>query len=117
GKVNWIGGIIALMAYLVLLIMMNFPRATINPTPEKKVARAFKDLSFWIDIAKILVLSGIVFIAGNVLVEEATFFAEYFKAPQYLIGILLLSFGTNIPEIAVAVRSVLKKRADVALGN
>lgn len=118
GTINWISGVVALGAYVMLLFMLKIKKEKkVNSAVKVPLSQFLYSAHFWIDIAKILVLSGIIFVAGNVLVKEASFFAHHFNAPEYLIGILLLSFGTNVPEIAVAVRSVLKKRAEVALGN
>ena len=69
------------------------------------------------DILKIFVGASFIFLAGNLLVGEAAFLATYFGVPASIIGLLLLSIGTNVPELVVAVRSILRHRNDIAFGN
>src|SRR5262249_53891121 len=58
-----------------------------------------------------------IFAAAHFLVEEALYFAEILSAPPSLIGLVVLSLGTNIPELVIAVRSVFSRRIDIALGD
>ncbi len=69
------------------------------------------------DIFKIIVGALFIFIAGHLLVEEAVYFATVLSIPASIVGLLLLSVGTNIPELVIAVRSILKKRKDIAFGD
>ncbi|MFN7160740.1 MAG: sodium:calcium antiporter [Candidatus Gracilibacteria bacterium] len=58
-----------------------------------------------------------IFLSGHILVEEVVYFSEYFGVPSSIIALLVLSIGTNIPEIVIAVRSMRKHRADIAFGD
>lgn len=69
------------------------------------------------DIAKILLGALFIFIAGHLLVEEAVYFSAILSIPASIVGLLVLSLGTNIPELVIAIRSILKKRKDVAFGD
>jgi cation:H+ antiporter len=59
----------------------------------------------------------LIFVAGNVLVEETVYFSVVLSVPSSIIGLLVLSIGTNTPELVMAVRSVQKGRKDIAFGN
>lgn len=69
------------------------------------------------DIGKILLGAVFIFVAGHFLVEEAVFFSNFLHVPASLIGLLVLSIGTNVPEIVIAVRSILRHRSDIAFGD
>ncbi len=69
------------------------------------------------DAVKILAGAAFIFIAGHYLVEQAVFFADTLSVPRSLIGLILLSIGTNVPELAIAARSILKRHKEVAFGD
>ena len=58
-----------------------------------------------------------IFLAGHFLVEQSVYFANLLSVPSSLIGLMLLSVGTNVPELVIAVRSILKKHKDIAFGD
>lgn len=84
---------------------------------SKLVAIDFSRSTIYISLAKILVAIVLVFSASNILVKQTTFLADYFGASQFIISILVISVGTNIPELSIAVRAVLAKKKDIAFGN
>jgi cation:H+ antiporter len=59
----------------------------------------------------------IIFLSGHILVGEAVYFANAFGAPASLIGLILISIGTNIPELGIALQAIVKRHKDVALGD
>lgn len=109
---------VAVLIFIVGLLWI-IGKGNINPPIEEQREEALKanKKSPFFDITKILFSALVIFFSGNLLVSEAVWFADVLNAPPSLVGMLLLSIGTNIPEIAIALRSVIKNRADVALGN
>ncbi len=69
------------------------------------------------DVIKIVIGAAFIFISGHLLVDEAGYFSQVLSIPSSIIGLVLLSIGTNIPELVIAVRSVLKKHKDIAFGD
>jgi cation:H+ antiporter len=66
----------------------------------------------------LIVMSGIaIFAASRFLVEQVIYFSHAFHAPPSLVALLLLSIGTNLPELAVAVRSILSRQQEIAFGD
>ncbi|MFZ4500441.1 MAG: sodium:calcium antiporter [Minisyncoccia bacterium] len=106
---------IAVLLFLVSLLWV-IKKQGVPSIAEREVRKENKRLPFF-DIGKVAVAAVVIFLAGNLLVTEAVYFATVLNAPQSLIGLILLSVGTNIPEIAIAVRAVRKNRSEVALGN
>lgn len=70
-----------------------------------------------LDVAKISFAALLIFAAGKILVDEALFFSRSLSVPPSLMGLILLSVGTNVPELTVAIRCVIRKKTDIAFGD
>ncbi len=68
-------------------------------------------------LAKLLVAVFIVFFASNILVDQTKIIASSLGVPAFIISLLVISLGTNIPEISIAARAVLSRKKGVAFGN
>ncbi len=116
GRVTMVEGGFAILAYLALAY-------SIRSKPEGNVSNVCipenigTSREFYVDIFKILVGAAAVFIASHFLVQESIAVALYLSIPASLLGLLLLSIGTNIPEIVIAIRAILAKRKDIAFGD
>jgi cation:H+ antiporter len=69
------------------------------------------------DIFKILGGVTLVFIASNLIVTKTILFAEVLNVSPYLISLIALSLGTNLPELSLAIRSVVSRKKEVAFGD
>lgn len=58
-----------------------------------------------------------VFIASKTLVDKTIFFAQLLNIHTYLISLVVLSVGTNLPEFAIAVSAIMNKHKEVAFGD
>lgn len=67
-------------------------------------------------LALVLGLVVLVFSADR-FVDGASSFARYCGVSSFLVGMLVVGFGTSAPEIAVSVFSALGGVADLAIGN
>ena len=56
-------------------------------------------------------------VGSHVLVKSAIFIAGSFGISEMVIGMTVVAFGTSVPEMATSVVSVLKKEADICVGN
>jgi len=67
----------------------------------------------------ILFSIGLVFIikGSDWFVDSAIWFAAFFKVPQIIIGVVLMSACTTLPETVVSVSSSLLGNSNMALGN
>lgn len=115
GRVTMLEGGFAILAYLALAYSIrNRPEGDVS---NVCIPAAGGRRELYLDIAKILVGAAAVFIASHFLVEESTAVATYLSVPASLLGLLLLSIGTNIPEIVIAIRAVLARNKDIAFGD
>lgn len=59
----------------------------------------------------------IIFIASHFVVEQTHFFAEVLKVSPFLISLLIIAIGTNIPELSIAIRAAFMRNHQVAFGD
>lgn len=69
------------------------------------------------DILKIFLGIGVIFLASNLIVDKTIYFGTLLNVPAFFISLIVLSVGTNIPEISLVFRAIKDKKKDVAFGN
>lgn len=68
--------------------------------------------------ALLIVVGFVLMIKGaNWLVDGASSIASGFKIPKIIIGLTIVGFGTNTPELAVAFQSILTNNPDIIIGT
>lgn len=71
----------------------------------------------WFLILLTLVGLGMVVGGGTLLVNGATYIAEYFKVDSGIIGLTVVAIGTSLPELVTSVVAAHKGETDIAVGN
>jgi len=57
------------------------------------------------------------FVGSQLLIEGAVNIAVAVGVPESVIGLTLVAFGTSLPEIVTSLVALMRKHADVAVGN
>ena len=60
----------------------------------------------------VLLLAG-----AEIFVRGAVSIAEFFGVSDLVIGLTIVAIGTSLPELAASITSLVKKEADIAIGN
>lgn len=117
GDVTRSEGILAILGYLVLFwaIERQYNSAEKLKSIHEEILNT-KRVGI-IVVAKILLGGGAIFIAAHFLVEQTVYFANLLSVPGSVIGLVVLSIGTNIPELVIATRAILQHRKDIAFGD
>lgn len=70
-------------------------------------------------LAIVAVLIGLIVLtwSADVFIDGATLLAEKLRVPGFLIGVVILGFGTSAPEMVVSALSALQGNPELALGN
>lgn len=118
GRVELYEGLLALASYLALLYFVR----QVPPTVSDVTTMVSEELTQHKHATlrdSMIILGGAlaIFLAGHSLVEESVYFAQILGIPPSIVGLLLLSVGTNVPELVIAVRSIRKQHADIAFGD
>jgi len=59
----------------------------------------------------------LLFGGGHFLVGSGVILADVLGVPQIIIGLLVIAFGTSLPEAFIAISSIVKNRPQVSTGN
>ena len=59
----------------------------------------------------------LVIIGAHFTVESASDIAKSFGISEWVIGIIMVSLGTSLPELVVSITAALKGKVDMAIGN
>lgn len=58
-----------------------------------------------------------VIVGANFTIESATVIAKSFGVSEWIIGLLLIAFGTSLPELMVSISAAKKGNSDMIIGN
>ena len=72
----------------------------------------------WTKVAPLLILGFVLVIVGaHFTVESASEIARDFGISEWVIGIIMISLGTSMPELVVSIAAATKGKVDMAIGN
>lgn len=113
-KVTNLEGFFMVVLYFVLFYIIQ-KRHGIFDRDNTKIME-IKTYSFF-DIAKVGLGIGIVFLSSQYIVKQTVIFSEALRVPIYYISLILLSIGTNLPELSLAIRSIVSGKKNIAFGD
>ena len=56
-------------------------------------------------------------VGGDLVVNNATTIAEYFKISEQIISLTIVAIGTSLPELVTSVVAAIKGNSDISIGN
>lgn len=124
GVFTWISGLVLLTA-LAFMLGHTFLEArshmagqvTCGGSDIEEPEGADPDMPGWkIGLYIALGILGLP-LGADLLLDSAITVARMFDISENVIGLTLIAVGTSLPELATTVMAVLRKQADVALGN
>jgi len=72
----------------------------------------------WTKVVPLLILGFVLVIVGaHFTVESASEIARDFGISEWVIGIIMISLGTSMPELVVSIAAATKGKVDMAIGN
>jgi cation:H+ antiporter len=113
-RVTNLEGMFMIISYVLLLILVG-RRHGIFDRGNKKLLNT-KSYSYK-DLLKIIFGIVLVFISSAVIVDKTNYFAQAFSIPEFYLGLIIISLGTNLPELSIAIRSVISGKKDIAMGD
>ena len=114
GQVTKLDSVISIILYVFLFICIERKNGILGTTkkiakvPETKIVKA---------IVKIIVGVSIIFISSRFIVGQTLYFSELLKVSPFMISLLLISIGTNVPELSLVFRSLVMRNNQVAFGD
>jgi len=114
GNLTRLDGAILLFSYLIYVYVLNEDRSFLEKI--KSAARKNK-----VNLFKVMALTSLgvlgIFIFSRFIVEISLDVAQTFFVQPLLVGVLFLSLGTNLPELSLAVKTVISKHKIVGIGD
>ena len=97
---------------VVLSLRSKQPDSTTAIATSSSVDMGTPKAVMWLIIGLTLMLFG-----ANRVVTSAEFFAREIGISDLVIGLTMVAVGTSLPELAVAIAGVLKRKYDLVIGN
>lgn len=114
GKVGRMDSVISLALFFFLLVGMQAKRSLVEKL--KKINKK-TGIRLGKELIKIVFGVAVIFIASRFVVEQTVYFSELLGVSPFLVSLLLIAIGTNIPELSLVIRSVFMKNNQVAFGD
>ena len=77
----------------------------------------YTDIPFWLSLVFMLGGVGVLAWSSDVFVDGAAALAKAFGISPFIIGMVIIGFGTSAPELCVSTMSGLSGHANLSLGN
>ena len=104
--------LVLMLAYLMFLLEDSKGVALEEIDDELK-----KNFSWLSSIALLILGFLLVVIGAHFAVDSASNIAKDFGVSEWVIGVVLISFGTSLPELVISVSAALKGKVEMAIGN
>lgn len=85
----------------------------INSLRKLQFKKLLANRHVWLALFGFVLISG----ASQVIVHFSAELLERWRWPQLAVGVLVFSIGTNLPEIAVTFRALIKKAGDLSISH
>lgn len=115
-------GIISRFDSIMLLLLMSayilFLVKEAKEIVEEQINEIDKSEFRWLYTIP-LIFVGLIFVivGANFTVESASNIAKSFGVSEWVIGIIMISLGTSLPELVVSITASIKGKVDMAIGN
>lgn len=113
-KITNIEGVAMIVIYSILFFVIERKKGVFDESNTKILN--VKSYSYY-DIARILIGVLLVFVSSNIIVRNILLLANTLHVSSFFVSLLVVSIGTNLPEISLAVRSVVLRKKDIAFGD
>lgn len=114
GFVTRIDGLVSILLYVILLMAIKSRQTVLERfsqiTNHTKVALG-KEIVF------MLFGAILIFASGHIVVEQTVYFAHKFHVSSFIMSLLVISIGTNIPELSLMFRARMEKGRGIVLGD
>ena len=114
GRVSTTEGITLIFLYVVLIAFIELKKKGILSVDGSAMRREFYSP---MDILKLVLGIAIVIISSRYAVTRTILFSNEIGVSPFIVSLILLSFGTNLPELSLAVRSIIEGKRDIAMGD
>lgn len=113
-KVTIYEGFFCLLTYLFLFAFIEQKKKLASKKNQKILSVNAYSLS---DILRLLAGVVLVFLSSQIIVDNTVLFSQVLNVSPFLMSLVVLSLGTNLPELSLAIRAVLAGKTEIALAD
>ena len=113
GNLNILEGLTFIVAYFLLIFHLFKQNKNHEQAKRIEVKKSLLLKNGFV------VLAGVVFIIliSNLIIRLTQMLLQNYDIPAFIVGLLIFSIGTNLPEISVMIRSWFRKVQELSIGN
>jgi cation:H+ antiporter len=115
GEIGMFEGIMFLLLMFGYLLFLSKDAKAFE---EEVNTQLVKEEFNWIKTVILLILGFILVITGaDFTIDSASNIAHDWGVSEWVISLILIAFGTSLPELVVSIQAARKKNADMIVGN
>jgi len=112
---------LSLVDSIIIFLSMGLLLFTISTKKGllEKIEGVFEhpNVNVWLESFKAIVGVLLIIVSCKYIVDSSVKYAEMFSIPPFLLGLVFISIGTNLPELTLFIRSTLDHTKYIALGD
>ena len=113
-KVSNFEGLVLIFLYVLLFFILQKKNGIMGMfTKHTKIIKKFTGVV----LIKILFGIIIVSISSHFILQKTIYFSQLIGIAPFYMSLIVLSLGTNLPELMLAIRSVIQGKKDIAFGD
>lgn len=113
-KLELIEGIFLIVFYLIIFYLLEKKQTFLEKISNELIDHK---KAFLTDIIKIILGIGVVVFASHFIVEKTIYFSRLFHVSPFFVALIIISLGTNLPELSLIIRSIKEKKQQIAFGD
>jgi len=113
-KVTTLEGFLLILSYAVIFYFIQKKHGVLEKQHTEVLS--IKIYSF-IDLVKVALGIGLVFVSSQFIVSQTFAFAQILNISVFYLSLIVLSIGTNLPELSLAIRAIISGKKDIAFGD
>ncbi|WP_215539169.1 calcium/sodium antiporter [Borreliella bavariensis] len=111
--------LILFLSYLLFFYKEEKAHFSLENPSQEDVGNVNQSLNFiFFNTLSFFISMYFLYLGSKLLVDGALYIANnVFNVSEKLIGIIVVAFGTSVPELVVSLFAIIRKESDIAFGN
>ncbi len=112
-KISFTDALVCIVAYIFSIFIQQKNTTILGKLKTIKIGKPAIHQS----LVQLVIGVLVVFSGSHILVAQIPTLGIILGVSPFIVSILLVSIGTNVPELSIAIRSILARKKDIAFGN
>ena len=117
-QITRVSGVAMLMLmFAYILFLLNHSDDAMGIVADEDLEEAKKDFNLIKTVVLLLIGFITVIYGADYTISSASNIAKSFGVSEWIVGVILVAFGTSLPELIVSIMAARSGKADMAIGN